>query len=235
MSDDEDALLQRTLPRNLVERKRAIAVRSAEESVKVDRTEKTVYELIYAIGLTNSIKKEFPMSFKILEKLIAEKYPIDETQPDKIKGITDFAIRRRPMSIYFDTIGETHKDRFELHTLKGTVEDSISWLSCFEGPASHRAKLISAMKLAVHSHPIDPEKGKETWSPADEFILKNEERGLLPLLFTKNQYHQWIFREEDANFKTAWLKYYERKTMPPCYKCHPEMRNRIDEEGWSFV
>ena len=235
MSDDEDALLQRTLPRNLVERKRAIAVRSAEESVKVDRTEKTVYELIYAIGLTNSIKKEFPMSFKILEKLIAEKYPIDETQPDKIKGITDFAIRRRPMSIYFDTIGETHKDRFELHTLKGTVEDSISWLSCFEGPASHRAKLISAMKLAVHSHPIDPEKGKETWSPADKFIEKNEERGLLPLLFTKNQYHQWIFREEDANFKTAWLKYYERKTMPPCYKCHPEMRNRIDEEGWSFV
>ena len=235
MSDDEDALLQRTLPRNLVERKRAIAIRSAEESVKVDRTEKTVYELIYAIGLTNSIKKEFPMSFKILEKLIAEKYPIDETQPDKIIGITDFAIRRRPISMHFDTIGETHRAPFELHTLKGTVEDSISWLSCFEGPATYKAKLISAMKLAVHSHPIDPEKGKETWSPADKFIEKNEERGLLPLLFTKNQYHQWIFREEDANFKTAWLKYYERKTMPPCYKCHPEMRNRIDEEGWSFV
>ena len=234
MSDDEDALLQRTLPRNLVERKRAIAVRSAEESVKVDRTEKTVYELIYAIGLTNSIKKEFPMSFKILEKLIAEKYPIDETQPDKIKGITDFAIRRRPMSIYFDTIGETHKDRFELHTLKGTVEDSISWLSCFEGPASHRAKLISAMKLAVHSHPIDPEKGKETWSPADKFIEKNEERGLLPLLFTKNPDHQWIFREEDADFKAAWLTYYERKTKKPCYTCHPEMRNRIDEDGWTL-
>ena len=235
MSDDEDALLQRTLPRNLVERKRAIAIRSAEESVKVDRTEKTVYELIYAIGLTNSIKKEFPMSFKILEKLIAEKYPIDETQPDKIIGITDFAIRRRPISMHFDTIGETHRAPFELHTLKGTVEDSISWLSCFEGPATYKAKLISAMKLAVHSHPIDPEKGKETWSPADKFIEKNEERGLLPLLFTKNQYHQWIFREEDANFKTAWLKYYEGKTMPPCYKCHPEMRNRIDEEGWSFV
>ena len=89
MSDDEDALLQKALPRNLLERKRAIAVRSAEESVKVDRTEKTVYELIYAIGLTNSIKKEFPMSFKILEKLFVEKYPIDETQPDKINGITD--------------------------------------------------------------------------------------------------------------------------------------------------
>ena len=233
MSDDEDALLQRTLPRNLVERKRAIAVRSAEESVKVERTEKTVYELIYAIGLTNSIKKEFPMSFKILEKLIAEKYPIDETQPDKIKGITDFAIRRRPMSIYFDTIGETHKDRFELHTLKGTVEDSISWLSCFEGPATYKAKLISAMKLAVHSHPINPEKGKETWTPADEFIQKNEERGLLPRLFTKNQYHQWIFREEDADFKAVWLRHYERKTMPPCYKCHPEMRNRTDEDGWT--
>ena len=235
MSDDEDALLQKALPRNLLERKRAIAVRSAEESVKVDRTEKTVYELIYAIGLTNSIKKEFPMSFKILEKLFTEKYPIDETQPDKINGITDFVIRRNPISLYFDDIGETHRDRFELHTLKGRVEDSISWLSCFEGPATYKAKLISAMKLAVHSHPIDPEKGKETWSPADKFIEKNDERGLLPLLFTKNQFHQWIFREEDVAFKTAWLKYYEGKLMPLCYKCYPKMRNRTDEEGWSFV
>jgi len=235
MSDDENALLQRPLPRNLLERRRAIAVRSAEESVKVDRTEKTVHDLIYAIGLTNSVKKDFPISFKILEKLLAEKYPLDETQPDKIKGITDFAIRRNPISIYFDTIGETYRDRFELHTLKGPIEDSISWLSCFEGPATYKAKLISAMKLAVHSHPIDPEKGKETWTPADKFIQKNDERGLLPLLFTKNQFHQWIFREEDAAFKTAWLRYYERKSMPTCYKCHPEMRNRTDEDGWSFV
>ena len=230
MSDNEDALLQRALPRNLVERKRAIAVRSAEESVRKNCTEKTVHDLIYAIDLTNSIKKEFPMSFKILEKLFTEKYQPDETQPDKIIGITDFAIRRRPISMHFDT----HRAPFELHTLKGTVEDSISWLSCFEGPATYKSKLISAMKLAVHSHPIDPEKGKETWSPADEFIEKNEERGLLPLLFTKNQDHQWIFREEDADFKAAWLRHYERKTKKPCYTCHPEMRNRIDEDGWTL-
>ena len=234
MSDNEDALLQRALPRNLVERKRAIAVRSAEESVRKNCTEKTVHDLIYAIDLTNSIKKEFPMSFKILEKLFTEKYQPDETQPDKIIGITDFAIRRNPISVYLDTIGEMHRDRFELHTFKGTVEDSISWLSCFEGPATYKSKLISAMKLAVHSHFIDPEKGKETWSLADEFILKNDERGLLPILFTKNQNHQWIFREEDADFKAAWLRHYERKPKKPCPKCHPEMRNRIDEDGWTL-
>ena len=84
------------------ERKHAI-VRSAEESVRKNRTEKTVHDLIYAIGLTDSIKKEFPMSFKILEKLFTEKYQPDETQPDKIIGITDFAIRRRPISMHFDS------------------------------------------------------------------------------------------------------------------------------------
>ena len=231
MSDDEDALLQRALPRNLVERKRAIAVRSAEAMAKESCTEKTIYNLIYTIGLCNSVKKEFPMSFKILLKLFTEKYPVDETQPDKIKGITDFAIRRNPISIYFDDIGESHKDRFELHTLKGMAEDSISWLACFEGAATHKAKLISAMKLAVHTHPVDLEKGKESWSPANKFIEERE----TPTLFTKNQYHQWIFREEDAPFRDAWLAYYEGKTMPPCYKCHPDMKNRIDADGWSVV
>jgi len=231
MSDDEDALLQRGLPRNLVERKRAIAVRSAEEVAKLNCTEKTIYDLIYTIGLCNSIKKEFPMSYKILAGLFATKYPVDETQPDKIKGITDFAIRRNPISIYFDNIGETYKERFELHTLKGTVEDSISWLACFEGAATYKAKLISAMKLAVHSHPVDIEKGKESWSPANKFIEERE----TPMLFTKNQYHQWIFREEDAAFKKAWLSYYEGNTTSPCYKCRPEMRNRTDADGWSLV
>ena len=232
MSDDEDVLLQRPLPRNLVERKRAIAVRSAEEAAKENCTEKTIYDLIYTIGLSNSLKKEFPMSFKILAKLFAEKYPVDETQLDKIKGITDFAIRRNPMSVYFDNIGETYKDKFELHTLKGAVEDSISWLSCFQGPATYKAKLISAMKLAVHSHPVDLERGKESWSPANKFI---EVRGLTPLLFTKNQFHQWIFREEDAAFKEAWIAYYGNSNTQPCYKCRPEMRNRTDADGWSFV
>jgi hypothetical protein len=231
MSDDEDALLQRGLPRNLVERKRAIAVRSAEEVAKLNCTEKSIYDLIYTIGLCNSLKKEFPMSFKILAGLFAAKYPVDETQPDKIKGITDLAIRRNPISIYFDNIGETYNERFEVHTLKGTVEDSISWLACFEGAATHRAKLISAMKLAVHSHPVNLEKGKESWSPANKFIEEQE----TPLLFTKNQFHQWIFREEDAAFKAAWLSYYEGKLMPACYKCRPEMRNRTDADGWSVV
>jgi hypothetical protein len=231
MSDDEDALLQRALPRNLVERKRAIAVRAAEVAAKENCTEKTIYDLIYTIGLCNSLKKEFPMSFKILAKLFTEKYPVDETQPDKVKGITDFAIRRNPMSVYFDNIGESHKDRFEVKTLKGSVEDSISWLACFEGATTHRAKLISAMKLAVHTHPVDIEKGKESWSPANIFIEKRE----TPLLFTKNQFHQWIFREEDAAFKEAWLAYYENSNTQLCYKCRPEMRNRTDADGWSFV
>jgi len=231
MSDNEDALLQRPLPRNLVERKRAIAVRTAEEAAKENCTEKTIYDLIYTIGLSNSLKKEFPMSFKILAKLFTEKYPVDETQPDKVKGITDLAIRRNPMSVYFDNIGESHKDRFEVKTLKGAAEDSISWLACFEGATTHRAKLISAMKLAVHSHPVDIEKGKESWSPANIFIEKRE----TPLLFTKNQFHQWIFREEDAAYKEAWLAHYENLNTQPCYKCRPEMRNRTDADGWSFV
>jgi len=231
MSDDEDALLQRALPRNLVERKLAIAVRSAEEVAKLNCTEKSIYDLIYTIGLCNSLKKEFPMSYKILAKLFAEKYPVDETQPDKIKGITDFAIRRNPISIYFDNIGETYKERFEVHTLKGSAEDSISWLACFEGAATHRAKLISAMKLAVHSHPVNLEKGKESWSRANKFIEGRE----TPVLFTKNQFHQWIFREEDAAFRNAWIAYYEGNTTSPCYKCQPEMRNRIDADGWSLV
>ena len=231
MSDDEDALLQRALPRNLVERKLAIAVRAAEEVAKLNCTEKSIYDLIYTIGLCNSLKKEFPMSYKILAKLFAEKYPVDETQPDKIKGITDLAIRRNPISIYFDNIGETYKERFEVHTLKGSVEDSISWLACFEGAATHRAKLISAMKLAVHSHPVNLEKGKESWSPANKFIEGRE----TPVLFTKNQFHQWIFREEDAAFRNAWIVYYEGNTTSPCYKCRPEMRNRTDADGWSVV
>ena len=231
MSDDEDALLQRALPRNLVERKLAIAVRAAEEVAKLNCTEKSIYDLIYTIGLCNSLKKEFPMSYKILAKLFAEKYPVDETQPDKIKGITDFAIRRNPISIYFDNIGETYKERFEVHTLKGSAEDSISWLACFEGAATHRAKLISAMKLAVHSHPVNLEKGKESWSRANKFIEGRE----TPVLFTKNQFHQWIFREEDAAFRNAWIAYYEGNTTSPCYKCQPEMRNRIDADGWSLV
>jgi len=231
MSDDEDALLQRGLPRNLVERKRAIAVRAAEVAAKENCTEKTIYDLIYTIGLSNSLKKEFPMSFKILAKLFTEKYPVDETQPDKVKGITDLAIRRNPMSVYFDNIGESHKERFEVKTLKNTVEDSISWLACFEGATTHRAKLISAMKLAVHSHPVDIEKGKESWSPANIFIEKRE----TPLLFTKNQFHQWIFREEDAAYKEAWLAHYENSNTQPCYKCRPDMRNRTDADGWSFV
>jgi len=231
MSDDEDALLRGPLPRNMVERKRVVAVRAAEDAAKENCTEKTIHDLIYTIGLSNSLWKEFPMSYKILAKLFAEKYPVDETQPDKVKGITDFAIRRNPISIYFDNLGETHRDRFEVHTLKGAVEDSISWLSCFEGPATQKAKLISAMKLAVHSHPVDLERGKESWGPANKFI---EEYGV-PILFTKNQFHQWIFREEDVSFKEAWILYYEEKTMPPCYKCRPELKNRTDEEGWSYV
>ena len=231
MSDDEDALLQRALPRNLVERKRAIAVRSAEIAAKENCTEKTIYNLIYTIGLCNYIKKEIPMGFKILAKLFAEKYPVDETQPDKINGITDFTIRRNPISIYFDNIGETYKERFEVHTIKGAVEDSISWLACFEGPATYKAKLISAMKLAVHSHPVDLERGKESWSPANKFIEVRE----TPLLFAKNQFHQWIFREEDTAFRDAWLSYYEGKMMPTCYKCHPDMKNRTDEDGWSLA
>jgi len=231
MSDDEDAILQCALPRNLVERKRAIGVRAAEEAAKINCTEKSIHDLIYTIGLCNSLKKEFPLSYKILAKLFAEKYPVDETQPDKIKGITDLAIRRNPMSVYYENIGETYKEQFEIHTLKGTVEDSISWLSCFQGPATHRAKLISAMKLAVHSHPREIERGEESWTPADKFIDERE----TPVLFTKNQIHQWIFREEDAAFRNAWIAYYEGNTTSPCKKCHPEKKNRTDADGWTLA
>jgi hypothetical protein len=235
MSDDEDALSYGNLPRNTKERKRIVDVRAAEAAAKIDCTEKTIYTLIYTIGLTDSVKGEFPVSFKILKKLFVAHYPLDEIEPDKVSRITDFAIRKNPLSEYFVNIGEERTDILEIHTLKEGVEDSISWMACFQGAATHLMKLIIALKVAVHNHPIDPEKGKESWTPANKFIKLHQERGTLPLLFTKNQYHQWIFREEDADFKELWIEYYSKLNMRICYKCFPQLRNRIDEDGWTWV
>jgi hypothetical protein len=78
---------------------------------------------------------------------------------------------------------------------------------------------------------VDLEKGKESWGPANKFIEEHK----APTLFTKNQFQQWIFREEDAAFKEAWILYYEGKIMPPCYKCRPELKNQTDDDGWSYV
>jgi hypothetical protein len=235
MSDDEDAMLRGPLPRNMVERTRILAIRSAEDSARENCTDRTIYDLIYTIGLSNGIRAEFPISYRILLRLFAERYPIDENESDRIDGITDFAIRLNPMAAYYQNIGEPHRDQFELHTLKGNVEQSISWLANFEGPTTYRAKLISAMKLAVHSHPLNLERGRETWAPADLFIQRNDERGLLPLRFIKNQFHQWIFREEDVNFKEVWIDYYNRHNPRICHRCHPEMLNQVDADGWSLA
>jgi hypothetical protein len=95
---------------------------------------------------------------------------------------------------------------------------------------------VSAMKLAVHSHPVDLERGKESWSPANKFIEKNEERGLLPILFAKNQFHQWIFREEAKEFKDTWVKYYKKKATKRkivCPKCNPELLSNVSPDGWT--
>jgi hypothetical protein len=140
------------------------------------------------------------------------------------------------MSTYLKSIGQSDTVQLELFLDKGHSIDSVSWVSCFDGPYTHRMKLISAMKLAVHNHPKEIEERAETCLFGDLFIQKNDELGAVPKVFTKNEFHQWIFREEAKEFKDTWVKYYKKKATKRkivCLKCNPELLSNVSPDGWT--
>jgi hypothetical protein len=154
--------------------------------------------------------------------------PFDNDQ--KFVGVDDFMIRRNRLC---DVIGT--ETRLELWVRRtNDTEDSISWMACFEGSTTVRMKLISAMKLAIHSHPFDLERRAETMIFADLFLDKNA--AVLPTEFDKNEYHQWIFKETDAEFKDTWVTYYRRiagRKGIVCKRCSPQPIT--DADGWTMV
>jgi len=84
------------------------------------------YKLIYQLGPTTSIKVKDAAAHKYFMNLFTTKYVSDpDEQPDKLVGLHDFKIVRRPLD----------QTKLELGIIKedGT-EDSISWLSCYNGP-----------------------------------------------------------------------------------------------------
>lgn len=237
MSDDEDALVSYT-PGTAQERVYFKKVKDAEREIEYEYTKQTIGRLIYTIGAIDSMKYKFPKSFRILKTLLDTKYPVDETEPNKLVGIVDIGIKQNPMSMYFQSIGETNTLTYELVLHKDHLEDSVSWVSCFDGPYTHRMKLISAMKLAIHNHPKQTEERGVSCLFGDLFIQKNDELGVLPKLFTKNQFHQWIFREEDAEFRDVWINYYTKQADIKgvvCRKCQPELFKKVSEDGWTTV
>ena len=106
----------------------------------------------------------------------------------------------------------------------GTSE-SISWLSCFNGPAPYDEKLTTAMILALHpTHDKEIAKGLTSYRYKDEFIKEyTGQGGVVPLLFDKNAHHQRIFKKEDSAFADAWVSYYNEKCKLagyiPCKEC----------------
>jgi len=217
MSDDEDAML-RPLILSAKQRHVARLERACREELTVD----AIYNLLYAIGPCVSIKTMYPVACAILMELFIERYvPHDD---GKFIGVCDFSLRRNALC---QELGLPERLELWIRRVDGTT-DSISWMTCFEGPVTERMKLISAMKLATHNHPIDLERRSESMRAADIYLV-----GLTPpTTFIKNEYHQWIFREEDREFKEAWLAYY-RASGARCKRCTP--RVAADADGWTTV
>lgn len=176
------------------------------------------YKLIYKLGPTTSVKAKDAEAHKYFMKLFTTKYiPDPDEQPDKLVGLHDFKIIRQPLD----------QTKLEMGIIKddGTA-DSISWLSCYNGPSTNREKLISAMIIAVHNHPLELDKHRMTFPYLDEFLENNRQ----PTLFAKNMYNQRIFREEDSEFRHKWITYYHKKTKDICRKCFPPI-----DDGWTTV
>jgi hypothetical protein len=171
------------------------------------------------LGPTTSVKAKDAEAHKYFMNLFTRQYISDpDEQPDKLVGLVDFKIVKRQMD----------ETKLELGIIKedGT-EDSISWLSCYNGPSSIREKLISAMIVAVHNHPIELIKHSMTFPYVDAFLANNHP----PKFFAKNMYNQRIFREEDSEFRDAWITYYHSKNKYICKKCFIKM----NEDGWTTV
>jgi len=178
----------------------------------------TTYKLIYQLGVTTSVKEKDTEAHKYFMDLFTRQYiPDPDEQPDKLVGLVDFKIVRQLLD----------QTKLEIRIIKedGT-EDSISWLSCYNGPSSHREKLISAMIVAIHNHSVELTKNRITFPYVDKFLEKYEP----PEMFTKNKYNQRIFREEDSDFRDKWITYYQSKNKNICLKCFPS-----DEDGWTNV
>lgn len=218
MSDDEDVMLR---PPVLSAKQRHVArlERACREELTVD----AIYNLLYAIGPCDSIHLMYPVACSILMELFKTKY-VPHDDDGKFVGVCDFSLRRNALC---QDLGIP--DRLELWIRRfDKSTDSISWITCFEGPVTDRMKLISAMKLATHNHPIDLERRSESMRLADIYLV-----GLTPpTAFIKNKYHQWAFREEDHEFKEAWLVYY-RASGARCKRCIP--RVAADADGWTTV
>jgi hypothetical protein len=220
MSDDEDALLR---PAHLSLKQRQVA--RIERWCREGMTADAIYKLIYAIGPCECVVEPYPVTYDILMKLFQEHY-VPHDEDGKFVGVVDFMIRRNALCEELGT-----KTRLELWIRrKDRSTDSISWTSCFDGPMTTRMKLTSAMKLAVHTHPVDLDRRAETMRGSSEFLEGRE----APDLFVKNEYHQWIFREEDHEFREAWLSHYQTLGMR-CKRCLPAKAPAIDEEGWTTV
>jgi len=182
-----------------------------------DVSAKQVHDLIYRLGPCSSIKSAEYKSLNILLNLFKEKYMPDEDEnPNKIQDIVDFKILKQRLN----------PKKMELHLVRSNgTSESISWLSCFNGPAPYDEKLTTAMILALHpTHDKEIAKGLTSYRYKDEFIKEyTGQGGVVPLLFDKNAHHQRIFKKEDSAFADAWVSYYNEKCKLagyiPCKEC----------------
>ena len=200
-------------------------------------TKQDTYTWIQTLGVCTSVKSKDIEAYTYFKQLFATKYvPDSEEHPNKLVGVVDFTIRRQPLAQALFARNEISEDQVKLEmgiVKEDGTEDSISWLSCFDGQTTGREKFISACILSVHNHPKELEKGKTHFRFVDTFLNeKKDVIGLVPSRFAKNEFHQHVFREEDAAFRKAWVDYYNAHTKTPCRTCTPVV---ADEEGWTTV
>ena len=195
-------------------------------------TAEYTYNLIKSLGVCDSILNKDKSAYKYFMNLFETQYTPDEETPDKLAGIIDFKIIRQKLTQVLFERGEIPADevKLELGIIKSDgTEDSISWLSCFDGPMTKRQKLISAFIVSIHNHPKHLVKGRTEFRFVDEFLKKNS---IIPTTFDKNEFNQWIFKKEDNTFRKKWVKYYNKHNPYICKTCHPTF---TDAEGWIFV
>lgn len=192
------------------------------------------YNLIKSIGVCNSIYYEDRSAHKYFMKLFRTKYVPDLENPDKLVDLSDFKIIKQKLTQALFERDEIGADgvKLEIVIIKADgTEDSISWLNCFHGPASYKEKLISACILSIHNHPKELVKRRTDFPFVNDF-LEIDGDTIKPTTFQKNDFNQWIFKEEDNDFRIQWINYYNSRNRSPCRNCYPRVP---DEEGWRNV